>query len=177
MKRQWIIVAVVVALLAGGAVIGVRLAPDIFPVEPGSRAPDFTAVDLATGQRVSLSRYRGSVVLLNIWATWCLPCRAEMPSIQRLYEALGPAGLKVVAVSIDQAEPAVVREFQREFGLTFDILHDQTREIERVFQTTGVPETFILDRDGIIRKKQIGDHDWASQANQDLVRRLLAQRR
>ncbi len=174
--KQWLIVGVVVVLLAAGAIIGVRMAPDIFPVEPGSNAPDFSAVDLATGDTVQLSRYRGSVVLLNIWATWCGPCRTEMPSIQRLHEALGPEGLKVVAVSIDQADADVVRDFQRELGLTFDILHDQAGAIERVFQTTGVPETFVIDRAGVIRKKAIGDHDWASQTNQDLVRRLLARR-
>jgi len=177
MRRQWIIVGVVIALLAAGAVVGVRLAPDIFPVEVGSRVPEFSAVDLATGERVALSTYGGSVVLLNIWATWCEPCRTEMPSMQRLHEAFGPQGLKVVAVSIDQAEAEVVRRFQQDFGLTFDILHDQTREIERVFQTTGVPESFVINREGRIVKKVIGAHDWSSPANEDLVRRLLAQRR
>jgi cytochrome c biogenesis protein CcmG, thiol:disulfide interchange protein DsbE len=82
-----------------------------------------------------------------------------------------------VAVSIDQADADVVRRFQQDFGLTFDILHDQVRGIERVFQTTGVPESFVLNREGRIVKKVIGAHDWSSPANQDLVRRLLAQRR
>lgn len=177
MRKQWIIVGVVVGLLTIGAVIGVRMAPDIFPVEVGSRVPEYSAVDLATGDSVALARYRGSVVLLNIWATWCEPCRTEMPSMQRLFETFGPEGLKVVAVSIDQADADVVRRFQQDYGLTFDILHDQVRGIERVFQTTGVPESFVLNREGRIVKKVIGAHDWSSPANQDLVRRLLAQRR
>ena len=177
MRKQWIIVGVLIAVLTAGAVIGVRMAPDIFPVEVGSKVPSFTAVDLATGDSVQLSRYQGSVTLLNIWATWCEPCRVEMPSMQHLYETLGPEGLKVVAVSIDQADPQVVRDFQRQYGLTFDILQDQSRAIERVFQTTGVPESFVLNREGRIVKKVIGAHDWSSVANQDLVRRLLAQRR
>jgi peroxiredoxin len=170
-------VGVLVGLLTAGAVIGVRMAPDIFPVEVGSRIPAFTAVDLATGDSVPLSRYEGSVVLLNIWATWCEPCRVEMPSMQRLHETFGPEGLRIVAVSIDQADPQVVKDFQQEYGLTFDILQDQSRSIERVFQTTGVPESFVLNREGRIVKKVIGAHDWASVANQDLIRRLLAQRR
>ena len=177
MRKQWIIVGVLVGLLTAGAVIGVRMAPDIFPVEVGSRIPAFTAVDLATGDSVPLSRYEGSVVLLNIWATWCEPCRVEMPSMQRLHETFGPEGLRIVAVSIDQADPQVVKDFQQEYGLTFDILQDQSRSIERVFQTTGVPESFVLNREGRIVKKVIGAHDWASVANQDLIRRLLAQRR
>jgi len=177
MRKQWIIVGVFVALLTAGAVIAVRMSPDIFPVEVGSRIPAFTAVDLATGDSVPLSRYEGNVVLLNIWATWCEPCRVEMPSMQQLYRDLGPAGLKIVAVSIDQADPQLVKDFQRQYGLTFDILQDRSRAIERVFQTTGVPESFVLNKEGRIVKKVIGAHDWASVANQELVRRLLAQPR
>jgi peroxiredoxin len=177
MRKQWIIVGVLVGLLTAGAVIGVKMAPDIFPVEVGSRIPPFTAVDPASGDSVPLARYEGSVVLLNIWATWCEPCRVEMPSMQRLHEEFAAEGLKIVAVSIDQADAQVVLDFQREYALTFDILHDQSRSIERVFQTTGVPESFVLNREGRIVKKVIGAHDWASVANRDLVRRLLAQRR
>ena len=177
MKRQWIVVGLMVALLTGGAVIGVKLAPDLFPVEVGSRAPEFAAIDLATGDSVRLATYQGEVVLLNIWATWCAPCREEMPSLQRLHEAFGDQGFRIVAVSIDEAEPEVVRAFQREFALTFTIAQDRSRAIERMYQTTGVPETFVLNREGRIVKKQIGAMRWDSPVNRDLVRRLLAQRR
>lgn len=176
MKKQWIIVLVVVGVLTAGAVMAVKLSPDIFPVEVGSRAPDFGAVDLATGDTVTLASYRGQVVLLNVWATWCEPCRVEMPSMERLHQELGPQGLKIVAVSIDEAGPDVVREFQREYGLTFQILHDRSRAIERIYQTTGVPESFVLNREGRIMKKVIGAVDWDSPVNRDLIRRLLAQR-
>lgn len=176
MKKQWIIVLVVVGVLTAGAVMAVKLSPDIFPVEVGSRAPDFTAADLATGDPVTLASYRGQVVLLNVWATWCEPCRVEMPSMERLHQELGPQGLKIVAVSIDEAGPDVVREFQREYGLTFQILHDRSRAIERIYQTTGVPESFVLNREGRIMKKVIGAVDWDSPVNKDLIRRLLAQR-
>lgn len=176
MKKQWIIVLAVVGVLTAGAVMAVKLSPDIFPVEVGSRAPDFTAADLATGDTVTLASYRGQVVLLNVWATWCEPCRVEMPSMERLHQELGPQGLKIVAISIDEAGPDVVREFQRELGLTFQILHDRSRAIERIYQTTGVPESFVLNREGRIMKKVIGAVDWDSPVNKDLVRRLLAQR-
>ena len=176
MRKQWIIVASVLALLTAGAVLGVKLAPDLFPVEVGSRAPAFHAVDLATGDSVTLDTYKGQVVLLNVWATWCEPCRVEMPSMQRLNQRLGAQGLKIVAVSIDGAGPQVVRDFQRQFGLTFTILQDRTRAIERIYQTTGVPESFVLNRDGLIVKKVIGAHAWDSPADEELMKRLLAQR-
>ena len=176
MRKQWIIVAAVVAVLTGGAMLGLRLAPEIFPVEVGSPAPDFQAVDLARGDTVTLARYRGQVVLLNVWATWCEPCRVEMPSMERLQCQLAPEGLKIVAVSIDEAGPDVVRNFQRELGLTFQILQDRSRRIERTYQTTGVPESFVINRHGQIVKKVIGATDWDAPINRDLLRRLLAQR-
>ena len=177
MRKQWLIVAVVLGLLAAGAVAGVRLAPDIFPVEVGASAPTFRALDLERGDSVTLDKYQGQVVLVNIWATWCEPCRVEMPAMQRLQDSLGTDGLKVVAVSIDEADPSVVRAFRQEMGLTFEILHDRSRGIERLYQTTGVPESFVLNRQGKIVKKVIGAHAWDSPANLELFRRLLAQQR
>ena len=177
MKKQWIIVAVVLVVLTVGAVLGLKLTPDLFPVEVGSRAPQFHAIDLGTGDSVSLDRFKGQVTLLNIWATWCEPCRVEMPSIQRLYQQLGPEGLKVASVSIDVADPSVVKRFAQEYGLTFPILQDRTRSIERIYQTTGVPETFVLSNDGVIVKKIAMAHSWDSPVDQDLIRRLLARAR
>lgn len=177
-QKQWLIVGIIVAVLTLGAVLGVRLAPDIFPVEVGARAPQFHAIDLATGDSVSLDQWRGEVVLLNIWATWCEPCRLEMPSMERLHKVLGDSGLKIVAVSVDEDDPAGVRAFQREYALTFTILQDRSRVIERIYQTGGgVPESFVINRDGRIIRKVIGGSAWDSELNTDLFRRLLAQRR
>lgn len=176
MKKQWLIVGIIVTVLTAGAILGVVLSPQIFPVEVGSEAPDFRATDLATNQPRTLASYAGQVVLLNVWATWCQPCRVEMPGIQHLHEQLGPEGLKVVAISIDEGGADAVREFAREYGLTFDILHDPSRAIERIYQTTGVPESFVLNREGRIVKKVIGAAEWDSAVNRDLIRRLLAQR-
>jgi peroxiredoxin len=117
------------------------------------------------------------VVLLNIWATWCDPCRVEMPSIERLHERLGPKGLKVVAVSIDDpGADGAIRDFARQLGLTFEILHDTSGAIKQAYQTTGVPETFVIGRDGVIRKKVIAARDWSSPANVALVSELLSER-
>lgn len=128
------------------------------------------------GASRSMADYRGQVMLLNIWATWCAPCRVEMPSIQALHEALGPRGLKVVAVSVDQPGKASdIRAFADEMGLTFDIVHDSLGAIEGAYRTTGVPMTFVVARDGTIRKKWLGPEDWNAAANRRLISALLAE--
>jgi len=175
MKAQWIAVAVVVLVLGAGLALGLKLRPEIFPVEVGSSAPTFEATDLASGKPVTLANYKGQVVLLNIWATWCEPCKVEMPSLEQLQKEMGPQGLKIVAVSIDEGGPDVVRQYARDLGLTFGILHDQSGRIKQIYQTTGVPESFIINRAGKIEKKVIGATDWDATVNKDLVRRLLAQ--
>ena len=93
-RGQWIFVLAIVGALAGALVLGVTLTPALQPVGVESKAPDFVAVNVASGDTVRFEGYEGDVILLNIWATWCAPCVTEMPSIQRLYDELGPAGLQ-----------------------------------------------------------------------------------
>jgi thiol-disulfide isomerase/thioredoxin len=174
MSKQWGMVLAIVAGLGLGAGALVRFGPKIEGVEVGKRAPDYRTVRLGTSDSVSLrAEAKGHVTLVNIWATWCIPCRAEMPAIEALYKELGPKGLRVLAVSIDEGSAAGVRQFVSELGLSFDILHDQTGDIQRIYQTTGVPESFLLDRDGVIVKKVIGEHPWGSPANQRIIVDLL----
>ena len=181
MKGGWLPVAAVVAVLLS-LVAGAWLVRDRFlPVEVGTIAPDFAARDLS-GKPVTLEDLRGEVVLLNIWATWCPPCREEMPSMERLHRALEPEGLRVVAVSIDAAPGSVdpsgrlggdIPGFAREMGLTFTMWHDPDGSIQRTYRTTGVPESFVIDRSGTIIKKVIGPWEWDSAASIDLFRRLM----
>lgn len=174
MRRQWTLVGVIVAGLVLGGIALVWFGPKLEGVEVGKRAPDFAALRLAEGDTVSLrERYRGSVTLVNIWATWCAPCRVEMPAIEQLHQELGPKGLKVVAVSIDEGNGDDVRAFVKEYGLTFEVLRDPSGHIQAVYQMTGVPETFLLDKDGVIVKKVIGPHPWSSPANHRIVADLL----
>lgn len=178
-RQQWIVVGSVVAALAAGLFAVTRIMGDeLFPVTVGSRAPDFQARTLGPEPVTkSIADYRGDVVLLNIWATWCLPCRTEMPSIETLHREFAPQGLKIVAVSVDDpGTERAIREFAREYGLSFEILHDESGRIQRTYQTTGVPETFVIGRDGVIRKKAIAAVNWASEANRALVAQLLAER-
>ncbi|HET7600186.1 MAG TPA: TlpA disulfide reductase family protein [Gemmatimonadales bacterium] len=176
MSRQWMLVGAIIGGLAVGATALAKYGPEREGATVGARAPNFRVIDLATGDSVSLrERYRGSVTLVNIWATWCVPCKVEMPSMQRLYDQLGPRGLKIAAVSIDEGDPTDVRNFAHELGLTFDILQDRSTAIQQAYQTTGVPESFLLDRSGTIVKRVIGAHDWNSEVNRSLVERLLAE--
>lgn len=176
MSKQWWIVGLVVVGMVTGAVALVKNSPDTYGVAVGKKAPDFRVVDLATGDSISLrEHYAGQVTLVNIWATWCAPCRQEMPDMEAAYQALAPRGFKVAAVSIDEDGPEGVKAFAAELGLTFDILQDRSGLIQRDYQTTGVPESFLLDRDGVIVKRIIGAHDWSAQINRDLIERLLDQ--
>lgn len=174
MSKQWILVGVVVAGLAAGATALAWFGPDIKLVEVGARAPDFRAIDLATGDSVSFrEHYEGAVTLVNIWATWCLPCRVEMPGMDSVYQRLAPRGFKIAAVSIDEGSPEDVRGFARDLGLSFDLLQDRSGNVQQIYQTTGVPESFLINKRGIIVKRLIGEHAWNSPGNRGLIERLL----
>jgi thiol-disulfide isomerase/thioredoxin len=172
-RQQWTIVAGLVTTVVFGMVLALKLHSEINLVGVGSRAPEFRAVHLSTGRPASLAEYRGKVLLLNIWATWCLPCRVEMPSLERLQRQLAGSDFRLVSVSIDIEDSTVVRRYAQELGLTFEILHDRPGAIREIYQTTGVPESFVIDRDGAIVKKVIGPAEWDSPVNQTLIRRLL----
>jgi len=174
MSKQWAMVLAIVAGLGLGAAALVRFGPRIEGVEVGKRAPDYRTVRLGTRDSVSVQQEaKGQVTLVNIWATWCIPCRAEMPAMEKLYRELGPKGLRILAVSIDDGDAKDVRSFVDELGLSFEILHDKSGDIQRVYQTTGVPESFLLDRNGVIVKKVIGEHPWGSPSNQRIIADLL----
>ena len=173
-SRQWVFVGVVLAGLAGGAAILTRVGREVEPVAVGAHAPDFHVMDLASGDSVSLrDKYRGRVTLVNIWATWCVPCKIEMPAMQKVFQSLAPRGFSIAAVSIDEGSAEDVRRFGQDLGLSFDLLQDKSGAIQQAYQTTGVPESFLLNRQGVIVKRVIGAHDWASEANRALVERLL----
>ncbi len=175
-RQQWTIVLGVVALLAVLLAAATHfLGDELFPVSVGSAAPPLSATTVVgSGRTRTLADYQGKVVLLNVWATWCEPCKVEMPSIEKLHREFGPRGLVVVAVSVDDAgTERRIRDYVQELGLTFEILHDPARDISRSYQITGYPETFVIGRDRTIRKKVIGAADWSSEANRALITELL----
>lgn len=173
-RRDLIAPGLLVLLLAGAlawAVLHTRPG-----VEVGDRAPDYTARTL-DGREVALLEFRGRPVLLNVWATWCGPCRVEMPSIQRLYDAYRDQGLAVLAVSVDVAGAEdAIRAYVEELGLSLLILHDPEARVSEIFRTRGVPETLILDAGGRIVKRVSGAAEWDSPGNRALIEHLLAGR-
>jgi cytochrome c biogenesis protein CcmG/thiol:disulfide interchange protein DsbE len=180
-RQQWTVVAGLVTTAVFGVALAVKLRPQMSLIEVGSRAPEVRATDLRTGRPAALSEYRGKVVLLNVWATWCPPCRVEMPSMERLHQKLVGTDFRIVAVSVDGDPfhpedvegPSEIMAFVNGMGLTFDILHDPSGAIRTSYQTTGVPESFLLDRDGVIVKKVIGAAEWDGPVNEAIIRRLL----
>jgi cytochrome c biogenesis protein CcmG, thiol:disulfide interchange protein DsbE len=182
MKHRRPVITLVVVAVAATLVALIWINRDRFtPLDVGSRAPDYEAYTLG-GDTVRLSSFAGDVVLLNIWATWCAPCVREMPALQRLHEVLGGRGLSIVAVSVDAptggfgvfGQPGGdVREFVERFGLTFEVLHDPSGRIQSRYQVNGLPTTFLIDREGRIRRKVLGAAEWDMPAFADDIRRLL----
>jgi peroxiredoxin len=130
-------------------------------LEKGVPGPIFNLPGL-DGKMVSLDNYKGKVVLLNIWATWCPPCVDEMPSMEKLYQELKGEAFEILAVSIDVLGAKEVIPFMKKYKLSFPALTDTNGAIKSLYQTTGVPESFIIDKDGIIVEKVIGPRDWAT---------------
>jgi len=125
----------------------------------GVPAPHFILPGL-DGKMVSLADYKGKVVLLNIWATWCPPCVDEMPSMEKLHQELKGEAFEILAVSIDVSGAKAVLPFMEKHKLSFPALTDTKGALKNLYQTTGVPESFIIDKDGIIVEKVIGPRDW-----------------
>ena len=174
-RKRIMIAGLAIAVAALGAVGLLKMAPGgATGAEVGDRIPAFAAPDLS-GDEIAFADHLGEVVLVNVWATWCGPCRIEMPPIQSSYERFRDRGFTVLAISID-AGPGYegkVARFVEEYGLTFPILLDPEGRIQRTLKTVGVPETFVLDREGRIVKRLIGATDWDSEANQALIEELL----
>lgn len=165
--RQWILLLIVAALIVAGGAIGIlqngeadepggsKLALNA-PVEPvmNAQAPDFT-LQTAAGDTVQLSDFLGQPVLINFWATWCGPCRIEMPVIQERFERDKEEGLVVLAVNFDESLEEVAA-YGEELGLTFHLVLDPGGEIQTRYRNRSYPTTFFVDAQGIIRAHHIG---------------------
>jgi peroxiredoxin len=129
------------------------------PVTEGKAAPDFALKDLS-GQPVQLSQLKGKVVFLNFWATWCPPCREEIPAMMKLNAAMAGKPFQMLAVSIDEGGKEAVEAFFNQSKMLLPALLDTDNSVSKRYGITGVPETFILDKNGVIVKKVVGGMDW-----------------
>ena len=143
-----------------------------YGLKAGNVAPPFTLPQKGGGS-LSLASFRGRVVVVNFWATWCPPCVAEMPSLERLHRALSRDGLVVLGVSADEDEAALA-QFVQKAGLTFPILRDPGGAIASgSYRTTGYPETFVIDGQGVIKETYVGPAEWDTPEALDHFRLLL----
>jgi peroxiredoxin len=185
--RGWIRAGLAVLLLTAGVGCSPESTePDVIPspsdeappvvgravLTVGSAAPDFELWDL-DGLAVSLSDYHGGVVLINFWATWCGPCRVEMPAMESLYREFNRKDFEILAVSTDPQGVAVTRPFKESLGITFPILHDSDFRVGITYGARTLPMTFLVDRRGIIMHRIFGARDWHSPEARQLIRTLL----
>ncbi len=171
------------AVLAAGLLVSPSLAQDSASVlsklqasERGRPAPDFVLPAL-DGSRMGLKALRGKVVFLNFWATWCLPCRHEMPAMEKLYGRFKGADFEIVAISIDSKGKEAVASFVKELKLTYPILLDRDMAVMRRFGVLGLPTTYLIDRKGNIAETAVGPREWAGKEALDRVGRLIAKGR
>ena len=175
-----VVVVAAIALILSGE-------PGAPPVVRGAVAPDFELPFLgadspadatgagipAPGETLALSSLVGRVVLVNFWATWCEPCEREMPAMERLYAAIPREKFELVAVAIDDTS-SDVQAFQDRYQLSFPILLDLDQQIYQSYQTMGVPESLLIDRDGRIVERYVGPRAWDDAEYVERIRALIA---
>ena len=146
----------------------------VVPEVERQSAPDFVSENLRGGNS-GLADYEGKIVLLNFWATWCMPCRAEMPGMETLWQNYKEQGLVVAAVSVDEGSRGRIETFSKLFDLSFPILLDPESKVSDLYKVSNMPTSFLIDRNGKIISRIVGTEEWASPEAIQLVEKLLAQ--
>ena len=139
----------------------------------GFYAPDFT-LESVNGKVYKLSDFRNKVVFVNVWATWCPPCKQEVPSMVKLYNKLSAKGLVILAISEDN-DVSALKKFIQEYNVPFIVLRDTDKKVYNLYKATGVPETHLISKNGIIEKSWIGPFEWTSGEVVNKVKRLMAE--
>lgn len=138
---------------------------------PPKMAADFT-LPTVDGTQVSLGAYRGKVVFLNFWATWCIPCREEMPALERLHQVYQAQGLAVISIDLKESAEQVKAFFQKH-ALSFPALLDHNGSVFRDYLVMGMPTTYLIGRDGMLLARGVGGRDWTRAEALDLIKELL----
>lgn len=161
MKTLGLVVLALMIIVTSAFAMGERLKVSGGGAAVGNPAIDFTLADIF-GTDKTLSDYKGKVVFLNFWATWCGPCRKEMPHMQSLYESMFGEDFEMLAVSIDHKTKAEVSQFISQKGYTFPILVDPKSKVATQYGVSGIPATFIIDKKGIIVDRVVGYRNWGA---------------
>jgi cytochrome c biogenesis protein CcmG, thiol:disulfide interchange protein DsbE len=163
LQRSILALTLLVVALAAGCYHGSR------PRRIGETAPDFSVQD--SDRKIELSQFRGQVLVLNFWATWCPPCNEELPSLMSMQERTRARGVVVLGISIDVDGDAYHR-FLKQHGVNFLTVRDPEEKISGRYGTHGWPETFIIDRQGVLRRKVVGPINWNSPEVMEFLSRL-----
>jgi thiol-disulfide isomerase/thioredoxin len=138
---------------------------------PQKAAPDFTLPTI-DGKQVSLREYRGKVVFLNFWATWCIPCREEMPALERLHQKYQSQDLVIISIDLKESAEQVKAFFQKH-ALSFPALLDQDGSVFRDYLVAGMPTTYLIGRDGMLMARGVGGRDWTRPEALELIKELI----
>lgn len=171
MSKANLVKLLLLALVVVGALIFALRQRDPRPVSVSDAAPDFRLSSLEQGS-ISLSDYRGRIVLVNFWATWCPPCVEETPGLEKFAEQMRGQGVTVIGVSVDEDTDAL-KKFVSQYHLSYPIALDFDRAVANRYGTFKFPETYILDRDGRVAEKIIGPSDWQDPRMISFVQNLI----
>ena len=154
---------------------GTTLSPQSFVMHETPRPLPVVTFEDGAGQALTLASFKGTTVLLNIWATWCVPCREEMPSLDALQSELGGEDFQVVTIATGRNAPAKIDEFFEETGVkNLPVLLDPKQQLARSMGVVGLPVSVLIDRDGNEVARLLGDADWSSDAAKQVIRQLTA---
>ena len=144
----------------------------VVPSKNEKLAPDFT-LETPTGEKLSLKDFKGKTILLHFWATWCVPCKKELPTIQKVYEALGPNNFEVIAISIDRNNTENVKKYIKDYNLTFPVLLDQNQSVRKDYFILGLPTSYLIGADGNLKGFISGAREWDSDASKEMLSTLM----
>lgn len=173
MNRFFCIMAIV--LFIGMGVFSSACSKKTTGVADTNNAPKLDVRDVKTGQSIDLSQYKGKVVFVNFWASWCSPCKEEMPSIEALYRDLLKNDTFVMVTVLYKDDTGIASDYMRLHGFTFPLFADNDGISARNYGVTGVPETYLVDKKGSLRKRVIGPADWNSSEAKEYINSLLAE--
>lgn len=170
--QTWALLALLIIPQIAGQPAAAAPPPWEIETLQGKPASSFTLPDMK-GKKVSLNDFAGQVVLLNFWATWCGPCRKEMPALDALHQRYAHQGFTVLGVSMDD-DAQVIRNFFKKITVTFPILHDSGKDSAEKYRVFALPTSFLIDRKGVVRQFLTGQQDWDSREFHAVVEKLLA---
>jgi peroxiredoxin len=175
-KQIVFLTILVVVVLVFGASFFIKVKPSANKIiTTGDRGPEFT-LPAPNGRSVSLSDFRGKVVMVHFWATWCPPCVEELPTLAKMNQSLAGKDFELLAVSVDEGGADAVTSFMQRNNLNVPVLLDTSHAVSSQYGTYKFPETYILDREGIVRYKVIGPRDWREPAALQLLQNMIASR-